>query len=167
MCLRRAARRHEDCRCGQGNKLQCPYCETPKTVLQGDRADRWSSSQWQTTCNNTCTGSVHLNITDAGWQQQLPEFHQEHTIPPSVLRLSAIGWESLDWGLVGLQKLRLPSPAVIQSSAKSFARRFLQKYYLKIWWWYMMKKYIYSTSQKFRHHYSFQSFSLFLLFSTL
>ena len=30
-----AARRHEDCRCGQGNKLQCPYCETPKTALQG------------------------------------------------------------------------------------------------------------------------------------
>uniref|UniRef100_A0A4W5MXY1 ADAMTS like 2 n=1 Tax=Hucho hucho TaxID=62062 RepID=A0A4W5MXY1_9TELE len=31
--------RHEDCRCGQGNKLQCPYCETPKTALQGDRTD--------------------------------------------------------------------------------------------------------------------------------
>uniref|UniRef100_A0A4W5QBJ5 WD repeat and FYVE domain containing 3 n=1 Tax=Hucho hucho TaxID=62062 RepID=A0A4W5QBJ5_9TELE len=28
-----------DCRCGQGNKLQCPYCETPKTALQGDRMD--------------------------------------------------------------------------------------------------------------------------------
>ena len=31
--------RSEDCRCGQGNKLQCQYCETPKTALQGDRAD--------------------------------------------------------------------------------------------------------------------------------
>uniref|UniRef100_A0AAZ3NR99 Tc1-like transposase DDE domain-containing protein n=1 Tax=Oncorhynchus tshawytscha TaxID=74940 RepID=A0AAZ3NR99_ONCTS len=28
-----------DCRFGQGNKLQCPYCETPKTALQGDRTD--------------------------------------------------------------------------------------------------------------------------------
>uniref|UniRef100_A0A8C7IDX0 Uncharacterized protein n=1 Tax=Oncorhynchus kisutch TaxID=8019 RepID=A0A8C7IDX0_ONCKI len=30
---------HEDCRRGQGNKLQCPYYETPKTALQGDRTD--------------------------------------------------------------------------------------------------------------------------------
>ena len=30
MCLRHAARRHEDCRCGQGNKLQC-YRETGRT----------------------------------------------------------------------------------------------------------------------------------------
>ena len=87
----------------QGNILQCPYCETPKTALQGDRMDNWSSSQWQTTCNNTCTGSVqpkhHTCGTGTGWQQQLPELHQERTIPPSVLRLSAIGWERLDWGL--------------------------------------------------------------------
>uniref|UniRef100_A0AAZ3RE68 Transposase Tc1-like domain-containing protein n=1 Tax=Oncorhynchus tshawytscha TaxID=74940 RepID=A0AAZ3RE68_ONCTS len=32
MCLRHAARRHEDCRCGRGNKLQCPYCETGQTA---------------------------------------------------------------------------------------------------------------------------------------
>ena len=38
-CLRHAARRHEDCRCGQGNKLQWPCCETPKTELQGNRSD--------------------------------------------------------------------------------------------------------------------------------
>ena len=30
-------------------------------------------------------------VTSTGWQQQLPELLQEHTIPPSVLRLSAIG----------------------------------------------------------------------------
>ena len=65
----RAARRLEDCRCGQGNKLQCPYCETPKTALQGDRTDSRSSSQWQTTCNNTCTGSVHPNIILTGQVQ--------------------------------------------------------------------------------------------------
>uniref|UniRef100_A0A8C7VS63 Kinesin-like protein n=1 Tax=Oncorhynchus mykiss TaxID=8022 RepID=A0A8C7VS63_ONCMY len=28
-----------DCRCGQGNKLQYPYCEMPKRALQGDRTD--------------------------------------------------------------------------------------------------------------------------------
>uniref|UniRef100_A0A8C7IEN5 Kinesin-like protein n=1 Tax=Oncorhynchus kisutch TaxID=8019 RepID=A0A8C7IEN5_ONCKI len=44
---------------------------TPKHT----QTDSSSSSQWQTTCNNTCTGSLY----------------QECTIPPSVLRLSAIG----------------------------------------------------------------------------
>ena len=24
----------------EGNKLQCPYCETPKTALPGDRTER-------------------------------------------------------------------------------------------------------------------------------
>ena len=37
----------------------------PKTALQRDR----TSSQWQTTFNNTCTGSVHPNITPAGQVQ--------------------------------------------------------------------------------------------------
>jgi hypothetical protein len=69
MCLGHAARRHEDCRCGQGNKLQCLYCETPKSALQGNRMNSWLSSQWQTTYNNTCTGSVHLNITPVGQVQ--------------------------------------------------------------------------------------------------
>ena len=34
---------------------------------QRDRTDSWSSSQWQTTCNNT--GSVHPNSTPAGQVQ--------------------------------------------------------------------------------------------------
>ena len=48
-----------------------PYSETPKTVLQGDRTDSAVAdhSQWQTTCNNTCTGSVHPNIIPAGQVQ--------------------------------------------------------------------------------------------------
>ena len=37
--------------------------------LQGDRMDSWSSSLWQITCNNTCTGSVNLYITPAGQVQ--------------------------------------------------------------------------------------------------
>ena len=41
--------------------MQCLYCEMPKKALQGDR----TSSQWQATCNNTCTGLVHPNITPA------------------------------------------------------------------------------------------------------
>ena len=33
-----------DCRCGQGNQLQCPYCEKPMTALQGDRTGKKCSS---------------------------------------------------------------------------------------------------------------------------
>ncbi len=37
---------------GQNNKLQCPQCKTPKTVLHGDRKkDRRRSLLWQTTCS--------------------------------------------------------------------------------------------------------------------
>ena len=50
----------------------------------GRQDGSWSSSQWRTTCNNTCTGSVHHTCgTGTGWQQ-LPELHQECTILPSV-----------------------------------------------------------------------------------
>jgi hypothetical protein len=35
----------------------------PKAALQGDKTGSGSSSQWQTMYNNTCTGSVHPNIT--------------------------------------------------------------------------------------------------------
>ena len=41
----------------------------PKTALQGNRTDIFLSSQWQITCNNTCTGSVHPNTTPAGLVQ--------------------------------------------------------------------------------------------------
>uniref|UniRef100_A0A4W5QYJ6 Spectrin beta chain n=1 Tax=Hucho hucho TaxID=62062 RepID=A0A4W5QYJ6_9TELE len=34
---------------------------------------------------------IRTSHLGTGWQQQLPELHQERTIPPSVLRLSAIG----------------------------------------------------------------------------
>ena len=47
---------------------------TVRRLRQCYRPDSWSSSQWQTTCNNTCTGAVHPNIntcwTGKGWQQQ-------------------------------------------------------------------------------------------------
>ena len=64
-CLRHAARRHEDCRCGLGNKLQCPSCEMPTTELQGDVVCHYEDVP----CNNTCTGSLHLNITPVGQVQ--------------------------------------------------------------------------------------------------
>jgi transposase len=32
-----------------------------------------------------------IQTSGTGWQQQLLELHQEHTIPPSLLKLSAIG----------------------------------------------------------------------------
>ncbi|XP_035864192.1 uncharacterized protein LOC116045085 [Sander lucioperca] len=36
--LRHGARRHEDSRCGQGNTLQCPYCETPDSTTERQEA---------------------------------------------------------------------------------------------------------------------------------
>ncbi len=43
--------RHEDCSCGQSNKLQC---QNVICVRQCYRKDSWLSLEWQTTCIQVC-----------------------------------------------------------------------------------------------------------------
>ena len=69
-----------NCNVRTGRRLRQRYRET------GWTADRPRSGRPRVT-----TPAHHTCRTCTGWQQQLPELHQERTIPPSVRRLSAIG----------------------------------------------------------------------------
>jgi hypothetical protein len=81
MCLRHAARRHDDCRCGQGNKLQCPYCETPKRYrVTGRTADCPRSGRPRVT-----TPAQDLNITPAG---QVQDGNKTARVTPGTHNLS-------------------------------------------------------------------------------
>ncbi len=52
---------------GQCNKLQCPQCKMPKTVLQGDRKkDSWLSLLWQTTYSPRNVWELAVALVE-GW----------------------------------------------------------------------------------------------------
>jgi transposase-like protein len=77
------------------------YRETGRTA-DGPRSGRPRvTTPAQTTCNNTRIGTCehHTCGTGTGWQQQLPELHQESTIPPSVLRLNRLNNRLREAGL--------------------------------------------------------------------
>ena len=104
----RAARRHEDCRCCQGNKFQCPYCETPKTALQ-DRYIRTSHLQdryrMATTARVTpgthnpsiSAKTVRNRLKEAGPRACIPVVRQVLTRRRCCYGHKPSRWTSRDW----------------------------------------------------------------------
>uniref|UniRef100_A0AAZ3RGA7 Helix-turn-helix domain-containing protein n=1 Tax=Oncorhynchus tshawytscha TaxID=74940 RepID=A0AAZ3RGA7_ONCTS len=68
---------------------------TVRHLRQRYRETRWTADHPRSGRPRVTTPAQDQYIqtcgTGTGWQQQLPELRQEPTIPPSVLRLSAIG----------------------------------------------------------------------------
>ena len=65
---------------------------TVRRLRQRYRETGWTAADHvQQHLHTIGTSEHHTYETGTGWQQQLPELHQECTIPPSVIRLSSIG----------------------------------------------------------------------------